>query len=74
MARIIGAILRSENSILTVSTLVEGRFGVPAVCMSLPSRVNAGGVERIICTDFSPEEEEGLEASAKVLRGIIDSV
>ena len=36
LVRITGAILRSQNRILSVSTLVESDFGIKDVCLSVP--------------------------------------
>jgi L-lactate dehydrogenase len=57
--RIVEAIIRNENSILTVSSFVEGQYGLNDVCLSLPSVVNRNGLERIIEIPLS-EEEKGL--------------
>src|SRR5690606_37092042 len=43
--RIVEAIVRDENSILTVSSLMEGQFGLKDLCISLPTIVNKNGVE-----------------------------
>jgi L-lactate dehydrogenase len=45
LVRITGAILRSQNSILSVSTLVESDFGIKDVCLSVPCVVTDKGVE-----------------------------
>ena len=45
LVRITGAILRSQNSILSVSTLVESDFGIKDVCLSVPCMVTDKGVE-----------------------------
>ena len=38
--RVIEAILRDENGVLPVSSLMDGRYGIDDVCLSLPSLVN----------------------------------
>ena len=38
--RVIEAILRDENGVLPVSSLMDGRYGLSDVCLSLPSLVN----------------------------------
>lgn len=74
LVRITGAILRSQNSILSVSTLVESDFGIKDVCLSVPCVVSDTGVTRIIESPFSSEELASLSHSAKVLRKAIDSL
>jgi L-lactate dehydrogenase len=74
LERIVGAILRDENSVLTVSTRTEGRYGLPDVCLSLPAVVNRQGVDRVIESELTEEELAGLRNSARVLREVIDGV
>jgi len=74
LVRITGAILRSQNSILSVSTLVESDFGIKDVCLSVPCVVSDGGVVRIIESPLSPSELNSLSYSAQVLRKAIDSL
>ena len=74
LVRITGAILRSQNSILSVSTLVESDFGIKDVCLSVPCVVSDTGVTRIIESPLSSEELNSLSHSAKVLRKAIDSL
>ncbi len=46
--RIVQAIVRDEHSILTVSTLAQGQYGLRDVCLSLPSVLGARGIERVL--------------------------
>lgn len=62
VSRIIGAILRDERSVLTVSTLMQGTYNLTDICLSVPCIVGARGVERIIETPLFEKEKEGLEA------------
>jgi L-lactate dehydrogenase len=70
--RIVEAILRDQSTVLSVSSLVQGQFGLCDVCLSLPTVVNHRGVERVLQLDLSPEEAEKLENSASVLKATID--
>lgn len=74
MTRISSAILRNEHSILTVSLVLQGEYGIDNVCLSVPCVVGEGGVERIITAPLSEAEQTNLEASAKMLRGALDSL
>jgi len=74
LERIVSAILRDENSVLTVSTLMEDIYGIKDVCLSLPCVVNRNGVDHVVWTQFSGEEREGLRNSARVLRDVINKV
>ncbi|MDI6448227.1 L-lactate dehydrogenase [Anaerobaca lacustris] len=74
LLRISGAILRDEHSVLTVSTLLEGEYGLKDICLSIPCIVGENGVERIIAARLPAAEQEGLERSAEILRGVLQSV
>ena len=68
LVRIVEAILRNEHSVLTVSTLLEGEYGLKDVCLSVPCIVSESGVERIIEGKLTEEELSALQASALVIK------
>lgn len=68
--RIAESIIGDENSILTVSSLFDGEYGISDICLSVPTLVGAGGAERIIEIDFSDEEIRGLKNSAETLKSL----
>jgi L-lactate dehydrogenase len=72
--RIVEAITRDENSILTVSSLMEGNFGLYDVCLSLPSIVNSNGVDKKIDIPISDTEKELLLKSGNSLKEIINTL
>lgn len=72
--RIVEAIVRNENSILTVSSLLEGEYGLNDICLSIPSQVNSEGVSRIINVPLSAEESQLLNKSAGALKQVIDGL
>jgi L-lactate dehydrogenase len=74
MVRITAAILRGQNSILSVSTLLESDFGISDVCLSVPCVVSDRGVTRIIESPLSQSEIASLTHSAVVLRKALDSL
>ena len=70
----IGAILRDERSIHTVSTLLNGEYGINDLCLGIPSVIGSRGVERIIDTPLSAQEDNALQRSADLLRATIESL
>lgn len=72
--RIVDSILRNENSILTVSSLVEDKYGISDVCLSLPTIVNRRGIEKQLVVPLSAQEEEALRKSAESLKKQIREV
>lgn len=69
--RICESILRDENSILSVSGLLEGVYGLSGCCLSLPSVINSGGRSKPLELPLSGQEEEALRRSADVLKAAI---
>ena len=68
LARIVRAILRDENAILTVSSLVPSSMRLGEVSLSLPAVINRDGIARVLSIPLSPSERRALEASAEILR------
>ena len=67
IVRICEAIVRDEQAVLPVSTLLTGQYGLTDLCLSLPCVLGAGGVERVLTPELDPAEAAGLAASAKAL-------
>ncbi|NVO21660.1 MAG: L-lactate dehydrogenase [Bacteroidetes bacterium] len=74
LVRITGAILRGENSVLTVSTMLKGEFGLEDVCLSVPCLVSHQGISKVLNTKLSSLEIEALSRSASVLKEAIKSI
>ena len=74
LVRIVGAILRDENSVLPVSTLIHDYYGIDDVCLGIPTIVNRNGVERILMLELSPTEQEQLRHSAQVVKEVIRGI
>ncbi len=74
LVRIVEAILRDENSILPVSTLIKDYYGINDVCLALPSIVNRHGVKTFLKLELSQEEQNEFRKSAETLRSAIKSV
>ena len=71
---ITGAILRGQNSVLTVSTMLDGEFGLQNVCLSVPCIVSVRGVERIVETVLPEHELTALSASAASIKQAIEQL
>jgi len=68
LQRLTEAILRDENAILTVSTYLNGQYGLNDIFIGVPAVVNAGGVREVIELSLSDEEQRALRESARVLK------
>ena len=74
LVKITRSILRNENSILPVSTLITDYYGINDVCISIPSIVNINGVEQYVRIELSEEEQELFIHSANTLKKFIQSI
>jgi L-lactate dehydrogenase len=72
LTRIVEAILRDENSVLPVSSLIKDFNGISDVYLSLPNVVNRSGIRELLRIELSSEEQTALINSAKSLRKIIN--
>lgn len=72
--RICEVILRDEKSILPVSSMMYGEYGISDVALSMPAIVGKNGVETKVPIPLSDEELERLQQSASMLRDILDEV
>lgn len=70
--RICEAIIRDEKSILPISSMMHGEFGIDDVVLSMPSIVGANGLETKVPISLSEDEAINLKKSADTLRSILD--
>ncbi|OHB73688.1 MAG: hypothetical protein A2V70_07865 [Planctomycetes bacterium RBG_13_63_9] len=70
LVKISTSILRDENSVLTVSTRIDGEYGIRGVCLSLPTVLGRGGVDRLICPDLRDAEQAALRSSAEAIKAV----
>lgn len=68
VSRICEAILRDERSVLIVSTLMTGEYGLRDVCLSTPCIIGKTGVETVLQLRLDAAEQQALEHSAATLQ------
>lgn len=71
LVRIVASILRDENSVLTVSTLVDDYYDISDVCLSVPCVLNRNGISKILKIGLDDAETKKLQNSARVLKSVI---
>lgn len=72
LVRIVEAILRNQNTVLSVSTYLEGQYGIDDLYISVPSIIGQSGVVRTMNLELDPTELAGLQKSAEILSRTID--
>lgn len=74
VSHIAESIIRNKNSLLPVSSLLEGEYGLSDLCLSVPTIVNKNGAEQIIEIELNEEETDLLNQSASQLKEILVSL
>ncbi len=71
--RICEVIIRDEKSILPVSSMMHGEYGIEDVVLSMPAIVGKHGIETRVPIALSEEEIEDLKRSAQTLKKFVQS-
>ncbi|MGR9048681.1 L-lactate dehydrogenase [Halobacillus faecis] len=71
LTRITKAILRNENSVMTVSAYLNGEYNMQDVYIGVPAIINCQGIRNIVELNLSEKEQTQLEYSADVLKNIL---
>ena len=74
LMRVTEAILRHQNTVLSVSSLIHDYYGLGDVCFSLPAVIDRGGVQRVLRLELDETEIASLRRSAQVLQATIRDV
>lgn len=72
--RICEAIVRDEKSILPVSHLMEGEYGLEDLYLSVPAIVGAEGISSKVLLPLSEEEICDLSASAETIKSVLNGL
>lgn len=67
-------LLEDQKSVLTVSRMLTGEYGLKDVCLSIPSVVGIAGVEDAILPRLDAAELKGLQRSAAFLKDSISGL
>ncbi|MBP7176736.1 MAG: L-lactate dehydrogenase [Thermoclostridium sp.] len=71
---ILESLLKNQNTIRTVSSVIHNQYGINDVALSLPSIVNANGVKAIFDLKLTEEEQILLAKSADQLKSVLEQV
>ena len=72
--RICEAVMRDEKSVLPVSFVQHGPYGLEEVALSLPAIVGKDGVETAVPISLNTTEAAALRKSGETLRGVLADV
>ncbi len=73
-ATLLRSITEDEHTIRTVSTRLNGEYGISGVTLDVPALIGANGVDKIIDMRLTDEEYQLLKKSEANMREAIASV
>src|SRR6202042_1882426 len=65
------AILKDKKKILPCAVYLEGEYGIKGLCVGVPVKLGAGGVEEIIQIKLTDEDKAALDKSAASVRELV---
>lgn len=71
LLRIVQSILRHQNTVLSVSSLINDYYGIDDVCFSLPTVIDRDGIQRVLRLELDETETDKIRHSAEVLKKTI---
>jgi L-lactate dehydrogenase len=71
LTKISKAILKDQNSVLPVSSLLEDYYGINDLYLSIPAIINKSGVREVMKVDFDEDELKALQSSSAKIKEII---
>jgi L-lactate dehydrogenase len=74
LVRLTKAILRNENSVLTVSAYLDGEYGQNDIYIGVPAVVNRNGVRQVVELKLNEEEQAKFVNSVNVLKKTMEPV
>lgn len=72
VVRICRAIVMDEQSILPISSIMHGEYGIKDISLSMPAIVGRDGVKELVPIVLDKEEQDALQKSAKALREVAE--
>lgn len=74
VTRIAESIVKNEHSVLPISVVLDGEYGLKGLSLSIPSIVGKNGLEKVLEIPLSQTENEALRESARQLQQVIEGM
>ena len=74
IATIAHSLLKGDNTIRTVGSVLNGQYGIKGIATNVPTIIGANGIERVLEFDLDPQELRFLQNSAEQVRIILNEV
>ena len=68
----VDAVLRGRNRVMSVSTFLQGEYGLSNISIGVPVILGKNGVERILELELSSEVKRQFKKSASIIKGTMN--
>ena len=72
VSTMVEAIVHNKNRLLPCITMLEGEYGQNDIAIGVPVVLGANGVKNIVELDFTNDEQNAFNTSAKVIKSLIN--
>ena len=72
ITQMVEAVLLDKQRILPACAYLEGEFGINGLCVGVPVKLGARGIEDIIQIDLTADENAALQSSADSVQELVD--
>jgi malate dehydrogenase len=72
VTEMVEAILKDKKKIVPCCVYLDGEYGIRGVCVGVPVKLGAGGVEQIVEIALTPDESAALARSAAAVKELTD--
>ncbi|MAZ58963.1 MAG: malate dehydrogenase [Chloroflexi bacterium] len=72
ITQMVEAVLLDKKRILPGCAYLEGEYGINGLCVGVPVKIGAGGMEQVIEIRLTPDEKQALQRSADSVQELID--
>ena len=73
-ANLVEALNYDTDSVLTITSMINGEYGINDVCLSIPTLIGCKGIKGHIAAPLTDDEVEKLRHSAECLKDVINQV
>ena len=70
--RLIDIILNNLGETIVVSSYLDGEYGLKDICMGVPCKIGARGIEKVVELEMSPDEKASFARSASAIKSSIE--
>lgn len=72
ITQMVEAVLLDKKRILPSCAYLEGEYGIDGLCVGVPVKLGAGGMEQVIQISLTADERTALNASAASVQELVD--